>query len=945
MTTPLRLTTLGGLGLAGAEGSVLSGRRFDLALLAVVASRSPMRVRREELQALFWGERGDEKARNSLRQVVLRLRRACGAVLEADANAIRMGNDGIELDAAVFASAARAGRWTDAIGAWTGEFLPQCEDIGGEEFRVWLEVERERLRNLLAECYARAVSQAESEERWTDATDAACGWSASFQLQEEASRKCIEALCRAGRVAEAEAERHGFIVRLQRELEDAPDEEWLDATERVIRSAREATAALPARVTPVPSVSHERSAAPLVLPHRPRWPQALFATAVVVAIAFVGVRVATARSGKPPRVAVGEIASSLTPDSSRGFSTLLAINLARIAALDVVTERRLSEVAVGRSDSTPNAVARAAGAREILEGVLSRRPDNTVRIDLRRVDVATGATKGAYAVEAKDLAELAELVSESVARDLGAQSPVRRADGSTTSILAYGFYEQGLRAFDEGDPMAAQRFFAAALAADSTFAMAAYYAAHVSNGNATGSYIAQALRFAPRASDRERLLISAEWARGMADPRAYTWAESLVTRYPGDPDGHVMYAQELIAHGDPAGALAHLRRVVDMDSSLAATAFHCRACDAVGSMVEVYAGMDSAAPAELASRLWLRWQPRSPRAWLTRSRALGIRGDFAAAHAAVDSAIKYATGATPLWHTVWWFAADDYEAVDRAVRDAAGSGKADLQLEALWTRVLSMRAQGRMGDALRAARQYRVVADARTDHDRPDIAALLLEGTALLDADSARRASAMFDSCAVLDLHRIAQPSRRGASRAWFWTSAAAAYAAVGDTATLRRLEDSVRVNGALGTPRHQRLHYYVRGLRLAAAGQPAAAAAAYEQAISGPQDTHVRIYLELGRALIAAGRAAEAVAPLIAGLKGPVSAAGLYATRTELEEELGRAYEQSGQRELALAQYRRVVSAWKNADPRFMRRRAFPQARVAALSRAAATPVRLQKP
>ena len=89
-------------------------------------------------------------------------------------------------------------------------------------------------------------------------------------------------------------------------------------------------------------------------------------------------------------------------------------------------------------------------------------------------------------MEAKDLAELAELVSERVARDLGAQSPVRRAEGTTTSILAYRFYEQGLRAFDEGDSMAAQRFFIAALAEDSTFAMAAYYAARVSNGAPSG---------------------------------------------------------------------------------------------------------------------------------------------------------------------------------------------------------------------------------------------------------------------------------------------------------------------------------------------------------------------------------------------------------------------------------------------------------------------------
>src|SRR5205085_6581128 len=126
-------------------------------------------------------------------------------------------------------------------------------------------------------------------------------------------------------------------------------------------------------------------------------------------------------------------------------------------------------------------------------------------------------------------------------------------------------------------------------------------------------------------------------------------------------------------------------------------------------------------------------------------------------------------------------------------------------------------------------------------------------------------------------------PSRSGAHRAMYWTHTASALAAAGDTSGFAALEDSVRVNGALGTERHRALFHYVRGLRLAAAKRHAEAAVEYQKALADRQDTYVRIYLELARSLIAAGRPAEAVPPLLTALKGPSSAAGLYATRSEL--------------------------------------------------------------
>src|SRR6185503_6914973 len=147
MTPRLQLRTLGDVRLSGPSGDEPLGRRYtDLALLMVLVDRAPAPVRREELQTLFWGERPEEKARHSLRQVIARLRQGCGDALQVDPTFLRVAEGAIECDATRFVAAASAGNCPAAIELWTGEFLPACEGVGAEGFRAWLDVERERLR-------------------------------------------------------------------------------------------------------------------------------------------------------------------------------------------------------------------------------------------------------------------------------------------------------------------------------------------------------------------------------------------------------------------------------------------------------------------------------------------------------------------------------------------------------------------------------------------------------------------------------------------------------------------------------------------------------------------------------------------------------------------------------------------------------------------------------
>ena len=941
----LSLRTLGELQLSGPSGEILSRRRNDLAVLVVLADRSPAAVRRESLQAMFWGERPDERAKHSLRQVVLQLRRICPNALDVNPVSLRVLPEELRCDAREFVTAATAGQCREAIALWTGDFLVGCEGVGAEGFRTWLDVERARLRRLLATCYERTVASLDANGDVDGAVRYARAWAEQFAFDERPQQRYIELLCGVGRLTDAIGAHVNYIERLRAEMDDEPSEAWRLATERVLAeggrtaaadaSARVAAprpAAPPDLVAPPVHARPSRAASSLRTTHvtaRRRIAILSVVAALCMTIA-VGVRLATARSRQPQTLAVGTITSNVALDSLNGFGTLLNINLARIPGLDLISERRMSEVAVGMRSDDLAAVARAAGAREIIEGVLTHRSDGTLRADLRRTDLATGKSRAAYTVEGAEFTQLADLLTEQVARDLNVPSPAVRREGTTSSLVAYRFYEQGLRAYHLNDLTAARRFLAAALSEDSTFAMAAFYMGLAVPGDSADPYFARALRHTQHTNERERLLISVAWGKRMADPRVAAWADTLVTRYPSEPDAHLVHGQVLMAGAAPLSALPHFRRVVAMDSTTGRTQPRCRACDGLAGMIEVYRMVDSLGAAERAARTWLRWQPRSVLAWAALSVALGESGRLAEAHAAVDSSMKYGSGSDPLWHAVWWFRAGDYASVDRACELAEQSQTPDVRLDVLWTRVISFRAQGRLRDALAAAREYRRY---KGGLGRAGDADGLLEAVVLAENGEPRKAGLLFDSLATLT--RAPFASRLGASRAWNWTHAAGAYALAGDTTMLERLEDSVRVNGAVASERHQRLHHYVHGLLLAARGKPADAAESFRKALWIRQQTHVRIYLELARALVAAGRPAEAIRPLIEGLKGPISAVGLYATPTELQELLAVAYERSGQPDSALAQYKAVARAWRNADPQFAARRATVAVRIAALSRA----------
>jgi DNA-binding SARP family transcriptional activator len=118
------LRTLGEVGVETPAGR-LSSRRKELSLLAYLARRAPRSAARAELAALLWEGIDDARARQSLRQALLELKRVVGDGLVTEGEQVRVEPTAVRLDASAFDAAVAEGRPAEAVewwprGPWTG---------------------------------------------------------------------------------------------------------------------------------------------------------------------------------------------------------------------------------------------------------------------------------------------------------------------------------------------------------------------------------------------------------------------------------------------------------------------------------------------------------------------------------------------------------------------------------------------------------------------------------------------------------------------------------------------------------------------------------------------------------------------------------------------------------------------------------------------------------
>jgi DNA-binding SARP family transcriptional activator len=222
LRVPVHIQTLGELKLVRDDGATVAIRRTPLALLTYLARRAPRSVSRIELSTLFWGERSEERARQSLRQAVLEARQAAGDALEVTAETLRVLDGAVVLDIVQFEDDAKHNRHEAAADRWTGDFFPGASDVGGEAFERWVDAERVALQRRLGVVMQHLIGAAELRADWPAAVRWARQWTAAAPLDERAHGRLVETLRMDGHASDALEVHADFTTRLREALDIAP---------------------------------------------------------------------------------------------------------------------------------------------------------------------------------------------------------------------------------------------------------------------------------------------------------------------------------------------------------------------------------------------------------------------------------------------------------------------------------------------------------------------------------------------------------------------------------------------------------------------------------------------------------------------------------------------------------------------------------------------------
>jgi DNA-binding SARP family transcriptional activator/tetratricopeptide (TPR) repeat protein len=940
----LHLVTFGGLALESANEAIaprLSAQR--LALLAVLAAEGGRHVSRERMTGLFWPDVDEERARHSLRQAMYTLRHEVGREIIRSDFALSLDPSAITADVVEFRAALACGDRVAAATLVRGPFLAGFYLPSAAPFQRWVEEERARLHTAASGAIASLAADASA----ANDTDAAVGWWRQLtQLDPLSGRFAVgylTALAARGDRAEALdfARYHAALVR--RELETDPDPE-IQRFEARLRSAPVRVAAVdePAAIGPesaaAPGTGSPPAPTATVAGDRPigRHLTRFAVSMAVVVIVGVAARMllqrqpdASGASATNPTLAVGLIRDDDLDSVRIGgvLTDMLSTNLANVPGLQVIANSRILELIPQGQDTSAVAyaeAARRAGATELLEGRLLDRAGDAFTIEMRRLDLKRGILKAAYRTSATTRFRLVDSVTAIVARNLELGGPsAPHADVTTSSVTAYRLYQEGLRAYYRFDNVLARQMMRAALEDDSTFAMAAYYDALLTDSPLSSAPSDRALRLARRASERERLVITVDLLSFiLGAPAALPVAETLATRYPNDARALAAVARARQFVGDWEGAARALERAIVIDSAALGPTTPCYLCKDLASLADIYFWSDSVRAASRAARRYVALRPDWTTAWELVTWAAARQGDTSVARDALrKSTLHSPDPRNPLLEVRIEILLDQYAGIEDRLKLLLESPKRDDFLDARWWLLIALRNQGRYRDAqhLLTTGALHGVAAPQTPNVPDDVN----EGILALERGDSRASAAGFVRGWEAPLGPGLSPGMAARYHAWRGTLAGMAVAAAGDTAAVRRLADSVEYWGARSIyGRDRKAHHYLRGLLFTAARRDDDAIREFQQAIYSPTLGFTRVNLELGRALMRQDRAREAAAVVAPALRGEVDASNLYVTRTELHELLAQAYDRAGVRDSAAVHFRAVARAWANADEGFRARR-----------------------
>ncbi len=242
----LHINLLGGIEVTMAGEPLLISSRKAATLLGYLALSRPHGIPRGKLSALLWDGRFGERARASLRQVLLTLRHVLpqyAAVIAADRDGVRIYPDMIETDVDEFEQVLRTidpARLRRAAALYRGELF---DGIGPTSyaFEAWLAAERQRLKSHAILAMETLMNEdGDRRESIESVIALALRILAVDPLQEQVHRTLMRCYAQQGRRTEALRQYNFCRSVLWKEVRASPEDE----TERLQRDIRRVTSDL-----------------------------------------------------------------------------------------------------------------------------------------------------------------------------------------------------------------------------------------------------------------------------------------------------------------------------------------------------------------------------------------------------------------------------------------------------------------------------------------------------------------------------------------------------------------------------------------------------------------------------------------------------------------------------------------------------------------------------
>ena len=367
-----KLRLLGDFQLLDPDGtSVLITGKKSRALLAILALSPNKTMSRERLVGLLWADRGQEQARNSLRQTLAVLRRELGpngsGLLQSHDEALALPTETVTVDALqlVQESTSEDLEILRAVAAlYQGDLLANLAFYEAS-YTDWLDNERTLLKPSLLKLFERLAQLETGQAR----IDVAQRLVALDSLREASQRILMRALADAGEKGLALKQYEKCRLLLKQELGIEPAEETLNLREEIASDQRHSDA-------PTPDAKASRTAAPHL--------RALASLAEAVSAKIVE---PPARDSIAVLPFVNMSADPGQEYFTDGLTEDIITDLSNVPGFFVVA--RNSTFAYKGKPTDVRQIAHDLGVKYVLEGS-ARRSEGRLRINVQLTDAAAG---------------------------------------------------------------------------------------------------------------------------------------------------------------------------------------------------------------------------------------------------------------------------------------------------------------------------------------------------------------------------------------------------------------------------------------------------------------------------------------------------------------------------------------------------------------------------